>query len=196
MKACWPAPERNKGPILDVLRQVLPKRGRVLEVASGSGQHAAYFAAELPGLTFLPSDLAADNLDSIRAYQADAGENLLPPRRLDVEQPDWGVGIVEAVYCANMIHIAPWSACEALLAGAGRHLAPGGVLVLYGPYRVGGVHTAESNATFDRSLRARDPRWGVRDLEDVVALGRAVDLTLRSVFPMPANNQCVVFERS
>ena len=194
MKACWPAPERNKGPILAVLRDALPPAGTVLEIASGSGQHAAFFAASLPRHRFVPSDVDADNLASIRAYQAEATTNLAPPIALDVTSTDWGVGKVDAIFCANMIHIAPWSCCEGLLTGAGRHLRPGGVLILYGPYRIGGAHTADSNAEFDRGLHARDPSWGVRDLEQVVAAARPHGLTLRECIAMPANNQCLIFD--
>ncbi|MET0340480.1 MAG: DUF938 domain-containing protein [Polyangiales bacterium] len=195
MKVCWPWPERNKGPILEVLREVLPARGVLLEIASGSGQHAAHFAAHLPGLTIQPSDFDPALVESIRAYQQEAGPNLRPPVRLDVEESDWGVGTVDAIFCANLIHIAPWSCCEGLLAGAGRHLAQPGVLVLYGPYRIDGAHTAESNAAFDASLRGRDPRWGVRDLEEVVRTAEGAGLTLHKRVAMPANNQCVVFAR-
>jgi SAM-dependent methyltransferase len=195
-KQRWPAPERNKRPILDVLRRVLPERGRALEIASGSGQHAAYFAAELPQLTWQPSDVDADNLASIRAWVADAAlPNLLAPIALDVCAADWGTGRVDAVFNANMIHIAPFACCEALLKGAARHLVPRGVLVMYGPFRIGGAHTAESNAEFDASLRARDPRWGVRDYEDVVQLAAAAGLRAEERIAMPANNQTLVFRR-
>ena len=196
MKLCWPWPERNKGPILEVLREVLPARGTLLEIASGSGQHAAFFAAQLPNLTIQPSDIDPELRASILAYQAEAGPNLRPPIALDVTAADWGVGTVDAILCANLIHIAPWAAAEGLIAGAARHLAPSGVLVLYGPYRIGGTHTAESNAAFDQSLRARDPRWGVRDLEAVVALAEGAGLGLRKRVAMPANNQTLVFERA
>lgn len=196
MKVCWPWPERNKGPILEVLRAVLPPRGVLLEIASGSGQHAAHFAAHLPGLTIQPSEVDPALRESIRAYQAEGPPNLRPPIALDVEAADWGVAEVDAIFCANLIHIAPWSCCEALLAGAGRHLAGSGVLVLYGPYRIAGAHTAESNAAFDESLRARDPRWGVRDLEAVVARAAQAGLELQQRVAMPANNQCLVLVRA
>jgi Protein of unknown function (DUF938) len=190
----WPAPERNKLPILDVLRRVLPAKGTVLEIASGSGQHIAFFSQQLPHLRWLPSDMDADNLASIRAYR-EQGESFLPPREIDVRSSDWDVGCVEAVYCANMIHIAPWSCSEGLLEGVGRNLDDAGVFVLYGPFRVGGQHTSPSNAEFDASLKARDPSWGVRDLEAVESLATAHGLKLRERVQMPANNLCLVFSR-
>jgi SAM-dependent methyltransferase len=196
LKQAWPAPERNKQPILAVLREVLPEHGTVLEIASGSGQHAAYFAAEFPQLTYVPSDFDPENLASIAAYVAEAGlSNLREPLALDVLQPDWGIAQVSAVYNANMIHIAPWACAEALIAGTGRVLTAGGVLVMYGPYRIGGQHTAPSNEEFDVRLKARDPRWGVRDLEAVVALAAGIGLTLERRVEMPANNQTLVFRR-
>ena len=196
MKQVWPAAERNKQPILEVLRRVLPAEGTVLEVASGTGQHAAFFASQLPGLTFQPSDIDDENLASIRAWVDEARlSNLRPPLKLDVTQPDWGVGTFEAIFNANMIHIAPWACCVGLVAGAGRHLAPAGVLVMYGPFRVGGTHTAPSNAEFDASLKTRDPRWGVRDSEAVTALAEEAGLKLQERVPMPANNQTLIFTR-
>lgn len=197
MKRSWPAPERNKRPILEVLRRVLPAGGIVLEVAGGSGQHAAYFASQLPGLVWQPSDVDEANLASILSWVTEAElPNLRPPLELDVCAPDWGVQLVDAIFNANMIHIAPWECCVGLLAGAGRHLAPGGVLVMYGPYRVAGAHTAASNAEFDASLKARDSRWGVRDCEAVAALAQGVGLLLDERVEMPANNQLLVFRRS
>jgi SAM-dependent methyltransferase len=196
MKKTWPAPERNKEPILDVLRRVLPKAGRVLEIASGSGQHVMHFARHLPQLEFQPSDIDDDNLASIRAWRSDEKlANVLEPVRLDVLAPAWPIGPCDAVFNANMIHIAPWACAEGLFAGLGRHLQPGGVLVLYGPFRIGGEHTAPSNEAFDADLRERDPAWGVRDLEAVEALARQQGLVLRERVPVPANNQSLVFVR-
>jgi SAM-dependent methyltransferase len=211
MKQCWPAPERNKQPILEVLARVLsvssagapaltrhpaPARGVVLELASGSGQHAVHFAASLPAFVFQPSDVDPENLASIRAWVREARlANLREPLALDVLAEDWGVGSVDAIFNANMIHIAPWECCLGLLRGAARHLAPEGVLVLYGPYRVGGAHTAPSNESFDAGLRARDARWGVRDLEDVIAEAARAGLVFAERVPMPANNQSLVFRR-
>lgn len=196
MKLVWPAPERNKQPILDVLRRVLPGDARVLEIASGSGQHAAYFATGMPGVTWIPTDVDADNLASIEAYVRDAAlPNLVAPRRLDVREEDWGVVGVDAIFNANLIHIAPWECAVALVVGAARALRPGGLLILYGPYRIGGRHTAESNAAFDADLRARDPRWGVRDLEAVDQLAEPAGLVRDERVEMPANNQLLVYRR-
>lgn len=197
MKQTWPAPERNKHPILDVLKRVLPERCSVLELSSGSGQHAAFFAAEQPSWTWQPSDLDPENLASIAAWTKEARlSNLREPLRIDVLDADWGVGVVDAIFCANMIHIAPWACGVALITGAARHLKPGGRLVIYGPFSVGGVHTAESNAAFDASLKARDASWGVRDCDDVIALAAQHGLCFVERVPMPANNQSLVFERA
>lgn len=196
MKKTWPAPERNKAPLLELLARVFPKAGRVLELASGSGQHAAHFARHLPALEFQPSDVDEDNLASIRAWvREEQLANLREPVRLDVLDDAWPVEPCEAAFNANMIHIAPWSCAEGLFAGLGRHLLPGGVFVLYGPFRIGGAHTAPSNAEFDDDLRRRDPAWGVRDLEAVEALASRQGLVLSERVGMPANNQSLVFVR-
>ena len=196
MKQSWPAPERNKVPILAVLARVLPPSGRVLEVAGGSGQHAVYFAQQLPGLRFVPSDLASENVASMRAWAAEAQlPNLEEPRQLDVCAEDYGVGELDAIFNANMIHIAPWACAEGLFAGARRHLRPSGALVLYGPFHIGGQPTSDSNAAFDASLRQRDPRWGVRDLEAVLELADSAGLLLEERVAMPANNQLLVFRK-
>jgi SAM-dependent methyltransferase len=194
-----PAAERNREPILGVLRRVLPPRGIVLEIASGTGQHVAHFAAALPALVFQPSDRHDRDFASITAWCADGGvQNVRDPLVLDVTADPWphAIGTVDAVFNANMIHIAPWEACLGLLRGAGAHLAPGGVLVTYGPYTLGGVHTAPSNEAFDLDLRARDPRWGVRNLDDVVRVAAAHGLVLEERVAMPANNFTVVFRRA
>jgi SAM-dependent methyltransferase len=186
--------ERNKGPILDVLRRVLPDSGTVLEIGGGSGQHAVYFAEHLPSLNWLPTDVDREHLGSIRSWRDDAGlPNLLEPRELDVLDEDWGVGLVDAVFSANMIHIAPWDCCLGLLAGARRHVTTGGLLVFYGPFRIDGAHTAPSNAEFDTSLRSRDEQWGIRDVEAVDEAARG--FTLEERIEMPANNQILVFRR-
>lgn len=196
MKQSWPAPERNKAPILAVLERVLPPSGRVLEIASGSGQHAVHFAQHLPGLRFLPSDVSSENLASIRAWVSEAAlPNLEEPRQLDVCAPDYGVAEVDAIFNANLIHIAPWACAEGLFAGARRHLRPSGVLVLYGPFHIGGQPTSDSNAAFDVSLRERDRRWGVRDLEAVLELASAAGLVHEERVTMPANNQLLVFRK-
>ncbi|KVW38061.1 DUF938 domain-containing protein [Burkholderia ubonensis] len=191
-----PAAERNRGPILDVLRRVLPARGDVLEIASGTGQHVVHFAAGLPGLHWHPSDPDAQARRSIAAWIAQAGlSNVDAPLAFDVRDASWPFAALDAIVCINMIHIAPWACAEALFAGASRVLRPGGVLVLYGPYRREGRHTAPSNAAFDAQLRSRDPSWGVRDLETVVALGLGRGLDCIEVVEMPANNLSVVFRR-
>lgn len=191
-----PAVARNREPILAVLRRVLPSSGRVLEIASGSGEHARFFAAALPHLTWQPSDSDPRARASIAAFRdAGAPPNLLPPIALDASAAEWPVAGAAAVVCINMIHIAPWSACEGLMAGAARILPQGGVLYLYGPYKEEGRHTAPSNAAFDADLRARDPRWGVRDLGEVIALAHRHGLMHRETVAMPANNRSVVFRR-
>lgn len=190
-----PWPERNKQPILEVLQRVLPTRGTILEIGSGSGQHADFFSNELSSMRWLPSDIDDDNLASIRAWRAENSRpNFLDPIRLDVLADPWPVDQVEAIFSANMIHITPWKCCLGLLAGARRHLVSGGLLILYGPFRIGGEHTAESNEAFDGSLRNRDPRFGVRDLEAVVEATE--ELSLEERVEMPANNQILVFERA
>jgi SAM-dependent methyltransferase len=190
-----PAAERNKQPIADVLSRVLPRTGVVLEIASGTGQHAEHFARAFPALTWQPSDQNVDALAVLaeRVRRA-ALPNLRAPFELDVHEPPPLEGI-SAVVCSNMIHIAPWSACAALLLAAEHWLEAGGPLVLYGPFKRGGEHTAESNAAFDAGLRRRNPEWGVRDLDDVAALARRHSLELGEVVAMPANNLTVVLRR-
>lgn len=195
-KLSWPAPERNKQPILEVLSRVLPRSGTLLELASGTGQHAVYFAEHLPGLVYQPSDLEPANLRSIKAWVEESQlPNLRAPLRLDVAKTPWPVEEVDAIYNANLIHIAPWECAVGLMQGAARHLSAEGVLVLYGPYRIGGVHTAPSNERFDEDLRQRDARFGVRDLEAVVELAAPYGLSLIERVEMPANNQTLIFRR-
>jgi SAM-dependent methyltransferase len=189
-----PAVARNRDPILAVLKRVLPAQGTVLEVASGTGEHAAYFAAHLPHLTWQPTDIDPAALTSIAAHRTTAGAaNLLAPLELDVRAPPWAVTQADAVVSINMIHIAPWSAAEGLMAGAGRLLADGQPLYLYGPFQENGRHIAPSNAAFDASLRAQDPAWGVRDLGDVRALADRYSLEFVERVAMPANNLSLVF---
>jgi hypothetical protein len=191
-----PAAARNREPILEVLRRVLPARGTVLEIASGSGEHAVHCAAGLPHLTWQPSDRDADALASIAAHRAAAQlPNLLAPLFIDAIAPSWSVEQADAIVSINMIHIAPWSAAEGLMAGAGRLLAPGAALYLYGPFKENGSHTAPSNATFDAGLRASNRDWGVRDLADVSALAGRHGLEFSERIAMPANNLSVVFRR-
>jgi SAM-dependent methyltransferase len=193
----YPAPERNKDPILEVLRRALPVRGTVLELASGTGQHVVHFAQALPGLTWLPSDPDVAHRASIQARMQDAGiANVAGPLALDVLDRPWPIGVVDAVVCINMIHIAPWEATLAMLQEVGNLLLPDGVLYLYGPYKRQGRHTAPSNEAFDADLRRRNPQWGVRNLEDVVHEAGGCGLVLNEVVAMPANNLSVVFHRS
>lgn len=188
----YPATGRNRDVILDVLRRHLPATGLVVEIASGSGQHHVHFARHLPQLTFQPTDLDPAGLRSIAAWQAHEGlTNVRPPLELDVTA-DWPVQRADAVLCINMIHISPWACTQALMAGAARLIRPGGVLFLYGPYRVDGRMVA-SNERFDASLRSRDPSWGVRDLDAV--LDEARGFSLIETVAMPANNLSVVLRR-
>lgn len=194
MKRFSPASERNKDPILDVLRGVVPAQGRVLELSAGSGQHTVYFAAAFPGVSWQPTDVDEVALLSVAAHRDEAGlANVLEPRPLDVTSGDWGVDPVDVVLSINMIHITPWACSEGLFAGAARVLVPGGALVTYGPYNVDGAFTSESNARFDGSLRSRDPRWGIRDLADLLGLAEAAGFTREQVVAMPANNMTVVY---
>jgi len=187
---------RNRVPILAVLRRVLPRRGLVLEIASGSGEHAAYFATALPSLSWQPTDADPRALASIAAHGAAAGAaNLLAPLALDVTIEPWPVARADALVCINMIHISPWAASEALMAGAARLIPAGGVLYLYGPYRIDGRHTAPSNEEFDAYLRAQNPQWGVRDLAEVAALAKDRGFALAETVLMPANNLSVIFRR-
>jgi len=195
-KGFAPAAERNRRPILDVLRRVLPASGDVLEIASGTGQHVVFFSEHLPTLQWQPSDAAPDALRSIQRWVADeARENLHAPIELDVRWPTWPITKAEAVLCINMIHISPWEATEALFEGAQKILGGGAPLVTYGPYRMHGDHTAPSNASFDESLRARDPRWGVRDIDELGALGERTGFSLDERVAMPANNMTLVWRR-
>ena len=189
-----PATARNREPIAAVLAEVLAAKGLVLEVASGSGEHCAWFADRFPKLEWQPSDPDDEARASIAAWCEDA-PNVLPPLELDAAAAEWPIGAVDAVLCVNMVHISPWEATLGLMAGAGRLIAPGAPLVLYGPYRQQGVPTADSNEAFDASLRARDPRWGLRQVEDVSAAAAARGLVLQRIVPMPANNLSLVFRR-
>ena len=193
-----PAAARNKQPILEVLQRLLPPSGHALEIASGTGEHAAHFAAGLPGWTWQPTELDRESFVSIDAWRAHAGvANLLPPRQLDVTAADWtSVARVDAIFCANMIHISPWAACRGLRHGAARHLARDGLLVTYGPYLSDEEPNAPSNLAFDADLRARNPAWGVRGVGEVIAEAARAGMVLRDRMPMPANNQMLVFRRN
>ncbi len=192
-----PAAARNRRPILDVLQRELPYNARVLELASGSGEHAVHFSAAMPNWCWQPSDSVDSSLASIAAWRAErALPNLAMPLRLDVtDAAAWPSGSFDAVVAINLLHIAPWDVTLALMERARERLVPGGVLFLYGPYRCRGSHTAPSNAAFDADLRRRNPRWGIRDLEAVEAEATRNGLELKQVTEMPANNLSVVFVR-
>ena len=207
-----PAAERNRQPILDVLRRVLPPSGRALEIASGSGQHVSWFARHLPQWTWQPTEFAATALPSIAAWStldavdlndspaADVGvgalRNVLPPLQLDVCAPAWPVaGLFDAITCVNMLHASPPATLPGLMQGVGRHLAPDGVLVTYGPYLLDDMPLAPSNVEFDGWLKSRDPGWGIRRLADVLAHAHDAGLRLRERVAMPANNLVLVLER-
>jgi len=192
-----PAVARNRDPILEVLRRHLPRTGLVLEFASGTGEHVVHFAGALPALSFQPSDPDESARASIDDWASTLGlTNVAPALALDASAAAWPVAGVTAIVCINMIHISPWAATEGLLAGAGRTLPPGGVLFLYGPYRRAGHPTAPGNEAFDRDLRARDPAWGLRTLEDVAALAARHGFGAPEVVEMPANNLSIVFRRA
>lgn len=197
-----PATLRNREAILAVLKAELPSSGLLLEIASGSGEHAAFMAPQLQPLVWQPSDYEAEALPSIDAHAADSGAaNIRAAVRLDVTAAEWPAGLstgqAAALLCCNMIHIAPWTAAEGLIAGAARILPAQAPLILYGPFRRNGAHTAPSNAAFDESLQARDPRWGVRCLETEVApLAARHGFAMARVVEMPANNLTVIFRRS
>jgi hypothetical protein len=193
-----PATERNREPILAILRQVLPPTGTILEISSGTGEHSVFMAPQLAPRHWLPSDPNLDARASIVAWQQFAPcDNIHPPIDLDASSDQWLVASREpitAIVNINMIHIAPKAAYLGLFAGAQRILTVGGVLYLYGPFKQGGVHTAQSNAAFDQSLRSQNLDWGIRDLEEVIAVAHSHKLELQKVYPMPANNLSVVFK--
>ena len=196
MRRQAPAAARNRDPILEVLRRHLPAKGTVLEIASGSGEHAVHFAEALPGLVFQPSDPDPVARASIDDWASTSGrDNLRPALVLDATSQPWPIDRADAVVCLNMIHIAPWQAAVGLIAGAARLLPRDGVLYLYGPYRRTDRPTAPSNEAFDRDLRRRNAAWGVRDLEAVTSLAEAHGFTSPEVVEMPANNLSLVFRR-
>jgi SAM-dependent methyltransferase len=199
----WGAPERNKEPISRELERLLVRPGLLLEIASGTGQHAAYFAERLPHLHIQPTDLDDEHLATLTRRAAlfeseHPGEpaRLLPPLRLDASAAEWPLAQADYVYCANMVHIAPLAAAHGLFQGAGRVLPQGGLLVTYGPYQEAGKHTAESNASFHASLRERNPEWGVRDITELAAFAEAAGLSLQEKLPLPANNSLLVFQKA
>ncbi len=193
-----PAADRNKQAILDVLVSVLPTHGNALEIASGTGQHVAWFAYGLPGWAWQPSDAQPDGFESINAWGAEQGvRNVRAPVVIDVMAPNWlpGPQFFDLIYCANMLHIAPWATCAALMRGSAKHLAPGGRLVTYGPYLEDGVPTSPGNLAFDQSLRERNPAWGIRRLDDVEAQAAKAGLHMLARHAMPANNLLLVWTR-
>jgi hypothetical protein len=193
----YTATDRNRDPILDILRRILPPEGLVLEIASGSGEHSVHFARALPALRFLPTDPDPTAVESIAAWAAhEAVENILPPLLLDASAEVWPVTRADAILCINMIHISPWAATEGLLRHAGQILPAGAALYLYGPYRRKGVATAPSNESFDLSLKSRNPAWGLRNVEDVAALARQNSFGEPEIVEMPANNLSVIFRRT
>lgn len=193
-----PAADRNTGPILQVLKAHLPARGRVLEIASGVGQHAAAIANALSDLDWTPSDPSAEARAGIEAWRKASGlDNLRAAEAVDAADPDtWPTGPFHAVVCINMVHISPWAATEGLMRGAAQVLVPGGLLYLYGPYREADAPLAPSNADFDQNLKARNPEWGLRALEDVSALARDHGLRLTLRAEMPANNLSLLLRRA
>ncbi|MDX3883795.1 MAG: DUF938 domain-containing protein [Sphingomonas sp.] len=192
-----PATARNRDPILAVLRDVLPSAGLVLEVASGTGEHAVHFAAALPGLVWQPSDPDPQARASIAGWAAQASlANLRPPIALDATATGWPIDRADALVCINMVHISPWAATLGLFAGAARILPPGAPLVLYGPYFRAEVQTAPGNRAFDADLKARNPEWGLRDLAEIGAVAADAGFAREAVAEMPANNLTVVFRRS
>jgi SAM-dependent methyltransferase len=193
----WGAPERNKGPILEQLVRVLPSPGGTfLEIGSATGQHLAHFAAHLPHYRFLPSDYDPTHLRTLERRRVVLGlANVEAPLALDVTESVWPLGEVDVVYSANMVHIAPWEAAVGLFDGAARHLRHGGLLLTYGPYKLAGRHTAESNERFDASLRERNAAWGVRDVDDLSELASARRIELVESTAMPANNFFLVWQK-
>jgi len=191
-----PAAARNAEPILAQLRRYLPERGRVLEIASGTGEHGVAFARALPTLTWQPSDIDTTALHAIRTRVRRAAlVNLAEPLAIDVAAPDWPVGAIDALVAINLTHIAPWAVTEQLFAGAGHRLPAGAPVVLYGPFRRAGAHTSASNARFEASLRQRDPRWRIRDMDEVAAAARAHGMDRHATEALPANNHLLVFHR-
>ena len=195
-----PATERNREPILKVLKRILPPQGNILEIASGTGEHAVFFASRLAPCLWIPSDRDPLLRDSITAWKESREiDNLTAPLAIDASESQWVIETTEikinAIVNINMIHISPWKSCLGLMAGAGRILSSGGILYLYGPYKRGGKHTAPSNASFDLSLRGSNSSWGVRNLEDVGEVAKAAGLVLQEIVAMPANNLSVIFQR-
>jgi hypothetical protein len=191
-----PATERNRDFILDVLRDVLPTTGVILEIASGSGEHVVHFAGNLPSLVFQPSDPEPDALLSVAAWMKAAEvTNVRAPIVLDASRSPWPIASADGIICINMVHISPWDASVGLIRGAAAILPPGSPLYLYGPYKRKGFATAPSNEAFDRNLRDRNPIWGLRDLEAIAAIAQSAGFSIPDITEMPANNLSIVFRR-
>lgn len=208
MKQYAPATQRNRQPILDVLKKVLPSSGNVLEIASGTGEHAIFLAPHFAPRQWIPSDVNPISLASIKAWQQDCPtDNLQMPLNIDVKKSEWfnmnqyklqsdqNQNLITAIVNINMIHISPWQACLGLMAGAKEILPLDGILYLYGPFKINGKHTAVSNEQFDQSLKMQNPHWGVRNLEDVTTVAKDYGLILKETVAMPANNLSVIFQR-
>ena len=196
LKRHAPATARNSAPLADVLARELPSRGRVLEIASGSGEHAVFMARRFPALEWQPSDVDADALASVDAWAAEAGlANIAPALALDAASREWPVSVAAAVLCVNMVHISPLAATEGLFAGAARILGAGAPLILYGPYLEDGRAPAASNLAFDVDLKRRDPAWGLRQVEDMDAMALSSGLSRSARYEMPANNLTLVYRR-
>ena len=195
MKKFSDAAEQNKQPILNILKQTFSNTSQVLEIGSGSGQHAVYFAAHLPHLTWQPSDLQ-DNLSSIQAWMAEEHlENIQDPLELDVKSHPWPITDIDAIFTANTFHIMPWTEIQHFFLGVGEHLGDQGRLVVYGPFSFGGHHVSTSNERFDLYLKQRDPLSGVRDFDDVDKLASTQNLRFIKHFPMPVNNSCLYWQK-
>ena len=192
-----PAAERNKGPILEVLQRVLPPRGLVLEIGSGTGQHVVHFAKALSQLSWQPSDPDAENRQSIALWsRVEELGNVRAPLALDVRERPWPIDAADAIVCSNVVHVSPWAATLALFDGVREVLPSEGVLFLYGPYRRGGRHTAPSNEKFDADLRAHNPEWGLRDIDELAEVADRVGFALAEIVDMPANNFSLVFRKT
>lgn len=192
-----PATNRNREPISEVLRRCLPGSGTVLEIASGTGEHAVFMGRQLPQLIWQPSDPDPEARSSIEAWrQLEGTPNVRPPLAIDATTGQWAIEEADAIVCINMVHISPWAATQGLVRGAGRILPRGGILYLYGPYRVAGRPTAASNEAFDASLRARDPAWGLRETSEVEDLAKRQGVVLEEIVDMPANNFSLIFRKT
>jgi hypothetical protein len=192
-----PSSARNRDALLQVLKLILPQTGTILEIASGTGEHACYFAPAFGAAIWQPTDADESAIASINAHrEADSPANLAPPLRLNVMESKWKVNAADAVLCVNMVHITPWVCCKNLLRGCAHVLSPGAPLVLYGPFKQDGAHTAPSNAKFDQTLRGQNAEWGIRDMAEIAEAGKARGLTIEDPIAMPSNNFCLIFRQT